>query len=172
MSTLSTLQHRIERGIGSVTSALFVLMLLLTTLQVVLRLVFNEGIAWVDPLARRLMLWIGLLGAVLCTAEGKHFRIEVLEGNVPLRTKRVLEWISGMFSAIVCLALAGASVSYLLLVSPERDHGIGDVPLAVVAAIIPIAYLLLAGQFVLRTLAHDDEVALHGSPAVDGGEQC
>ena len=55
------LLHRVE---DAVLALLLGAMILLAPLQIALRLFFNEGLTWADPLIRVLVLWVGLFGAI------------------------------------------------------------------------------------------------------------
>ena len=46
--------------------------------QVVLRNFFHTSIEWGDVFLRHLVLWLGFLGAVIATGEGRHLKIEFI----------------------------------------------------------------------------------------------
>ena len=43
-------------------------MIMLAVYQIISRNLFSEGIVWIDPLLRTLVLWVGLAGAVSARA--------------------------------------------------------------------------------------------------------
>jgi C4-dicarboxylate transporter, DctQ subunit len=157
MLRLHAFEDRLRKVVPTLIVVLFLLMLSLSIGQVVLRHFFNGGIIWADPLSRRLVLWVGLLGAILTTGEGKHFRIELLDRSLSPRMRRLIGIISSGISAVICIAMVFASLSYVELVSIERDAGLGSLPMALVVAVIPCAYFLLAIQFSIRAVMHTEE---------------
>jgi TRAP-type C4-dicarboxylate transport system permease small subunit len=150
MNFLQKLEWRLIDLVAATATALFVVMLVLAIVQIVLRFGFNSGMLWADPLTRRLVLWVGLLGAVLATKEEKHFQLDVLTRFLLPAQRRALGILSAFVCALVCLLLAYASVSYMQAVASEHDPGLGNVPLSVVSAVIPLAFVLIALEFVLR----------------------
>ena len=66
--------HRIEDGI---LVAILCLMIGLAALQIVLRNFLGAGIVYADMLVRILVLWIGLVGAMVAARQNKHISIDV-----------------------------------------------------------------------------------------------
>ena len=83
---LFRLAGRFEMG---VLALLLLAMVVLSTLQIVLRNLFGIGLLWVDPLLRYATLWIGFLGAAVAAAEGRHIQIDVLTHILPAGVKRI-----------------------------------------------------------------------------------
>ena len=52
-------------------------MIILAVYQIISRNLFSEGIVWIDPLLRTLVLWIGLVGAVVATRTDHHIQINI-----------------------------------------------------------------------------------------------
>ena len=47
-------------------------------LQIILRDFFNIGLTWGDPLLRTLVLWVGMLGAMIASRTENHISIDCL----------------------------------------------------------------------------------------------
>ena len=172
MNFLHKLESRLIDLVAATTTALFLVMLVLAIVQIVLRFEFNSGMLWADPLTRRLVLWVGLLGAVLATKEEKHFQLDVLTRYLSPAQRRVLAVLSASITPIVCFVLAYASVSYLQVVASEHDPGLGNVPMWVVSSVIPLAFVLIAFEFVIRALSPTTGRKLRGEvvePSEEGG---
>ena len=75
LGRLGTVLHRIEDGI---LVAILSLMIGLAALQIVLRNFFGAGIVWGDMLVRVLVLWIGLVGAMVAARQNKHISIDLV----------------------------------------------------------------------------------------------
>lgn len=103
----------LSRWISYVEQAILVLcltiMILFAFAQVLLRFLPNEwSVTWLEPFARQLVLWVGLIGASFATAEGRHISIEALPKLLNAKQKK---WL-GVF---LQLAAAGLAVSLGLL---------------------------------------------------------
>ncbi|MCK5358284.1 MAG: hypothetical protein KAJ48_07800, partial [Elusimicrobiales bacterium] len=59
MKYLLKLEHFIVKGEKFLIIAFVFFMVTLSFLQVVLRLFFNYGIVWLDPVLRHMVLWSG-----------------------------------------------------------------------------------------------------------------
>ena len=53
--------------------------------QIVLRNGFSGGIIWADGLIRILVLWIGLVGAMVASRNGNHINIDIITKYLPDR---------------------------------------------------------------------------------------
>ena len=58
-------------------------MIILAVYQIIARNLFSEGVVWIDPLLRTLVLWVGLSGAVVATRTDNHIRIDVFAKYLP-----------------------------------------------------------------------------------------
>lgn len=144
------------------TSALVIslaAMIGLAVLQIVLRNVAQSGLVWIDPLLRRLVLWIALLGAMVASRNQDHLSIDVINHFLPVRAAALSKALAYLITALVCAALAHSSVLFLL---DELEYGMEamqGVPSWIFATIMPLAFgvmslrYLVAGLALLRHLA-------------------
>jgi TRAP-type C4-dicarboxylate transport system permease small subunit len=109
--------RRISAGLSWLEEGLVCLflaaMLLLFCTQIFLRVFFTSGIVWADPLLRYLVLWTGMMGAVVATRRGKHIAIDVVSHLLP---KRVMLWlyvVLDIFSVAVSAVLTYASALFV-----------------------------------------------------------
>jgi hypothetical protein len=58
-------------------SAMLGAMILLACYQIGLRWFTAGGLSWIDPLVRYLVLWSGMMGAVLATARDQHITLDI-----------------------------------------------------------------------------------------------
>ena len=95
--------YRIEDGI---LVGLLLLMIGLAVTQIFLRNLFNSGIVWSDILVRILVLWVGLLGAMVASRQGNHINIDILNRYLPERAKPVVGIVVQLFTALICTVAA------------------------------------------------------------------
>ena len=88
--------HRLEEA---VLALLLGAMIVLASLQILLRGAFGSGLAWADPLLRVLVLWVGLLGAVTASREGRQITVDVLSRLLSERARAAVGAITGLFTA-------------------------------------------------------------------------
>jgi TRAP-type C4-dicarboxylate transport system permease small subunit len=156
---------RVDRVARSLETWLIVIVLggliLLGAAQIVLRNFFSISFAWGDGLARLAVLWLGLLGALAASRDGRHITMGALSRVLPPKARIVAGVCADAFGAIVSAALAWYS---LLLVLDSRQFGdalLGDIPSWCLQAIMPVAFGLMAVQFIV----HAVERSLGRAPA-------
>ncbi len=142
-----------KRLIDGLLCLLFVAMIVLACLQIGLRTFFSGGLQWADPLLRYLVLWCGMLGAVVATREKKHIAIDVLGYLAPEQVKPWIELVVDIFSCLVAAVLTWAAV---IFVRNEVLYGFSpllSVPSWVWNLIFPTAFALITIHFLLAVAA-------------------
>ena len=127
-------------------------LILLGAAQIVLRNFFSISFAWGDGLARLAVLWLGLLGALAASRDGRHITRGALTRLLPPKVRLVAGVCADGFGAAVSGALAWASWTF---VSDSREFGdtlLGDFPAWWFQAIMPAAFALIAWQFVVQAV--------------------
>jgi len=148
----------INKNIEKIESALLVLivsvMVLLAFTQVVLRNLFDQGILWGDIFLRHLVLWVGFIGASLATRQEKHITIDLFGRMVTGRWKSLVQVLTDLFSAGVCLLLARAGWNFVM---EERVAGtiiFNNIPAWYFQIIIPVGFLMMTFRFLILSLKY------------------
>ena len=136
-------------------------LLLLSVLQILLRVTVDGGLAWAEPVSRAGVLWLALLGALGATRQHRHIAIDALPRVLPPLARRAA-WIATQLAAAV---LAGG-MAWLGqgLVALEREAPVpfvAGVPSWVPMLVLPLGFGLMALRFL---------VAAAVVPAAPGGE--
>ncbi len=122
--------------------------------------VLPNGLVWSQTLGLVLMLWVGVVGASLATAERRHLALDLGSKLWPKRALPYVQAVGNVVTAAFCLALAALAVWSL------KDHwkdwrdtqGAGGVfaalPIPKWAAYlaIPTGFLAMAVRFFLQAL--------------------
>ena len=124
-------------------------MILLASLQIFLRNLFDSGIGWADPLVRVLVLWVGLLGALAASRDDRHINVDVLSRLLPTRVHGPVRTVTSLFTA----GIAGL-VAYQALRFVISEFEIGSVAFAgvrtwMLASIVPVAFGGIALRYLL-----------------------
>jgi TRAP-type C4-dicarboxylate transport system permease small subunit len=137
--------------LNSTLCLLLMMLILLACIQIGLRTFFSGGLLWADPLLRYLVLWCGMLGAVVATREKKHIAIDVVGYLAPEQLKPWIGFLLDLFSTLVAATLTWAAVTF---VSNERLFGgspLLNIPTWVWYLIFPITFTLITTHFLLAT---------------------
>ncbi|MBW2313841.1 MAG: TRAP transporter small permease [Deltaproteobacteria bacterium] len=142
-------------------------MILLAPVQILLRGALGSGIAWVDPLLRVLVLWVGLLGAVAASFEGRHITIDVLSRALPERARAAAGAVTSLFTAAVTTLLAYHGARFVASEFHYDSVAFSGIPAWGLESVIPLSFGLIALRY-LR-LAVSDLLALFRSDDADEG---
>lgn len=161
--------NRTEQAARSIETWLIVVILgglvLLGAAQIVLRNGFSVGLPWADGLSRLAVLWLGLLGAMAASRDGRHISLGAVTRWLPERVRRVVGVVADLVAAAVSAALAWYALSF---VRDSREFGdllLNDIPAWWLQAIMPVAFAAMAVQFVLHAVRR----ALRGVKPVEIG---
>jgi tripartite ATP-independent transporter DctM subunit len=106
----------IDRVIGAIVEPLAALLVLvevaILSAGVFTRYVLGNPLVWSDELATLVFLWLAMLGAVVAYRRGEHISLSVLVRRSPPRTRKILEAIASVVTAIFVIELMPATVKF------------------------------------------------------------
>lgn len=150
--------------INGLLCLLLVVMIVLACLQIGLRTFFSGGLLWIDPLLRFLVIWCGLLGAVVATREKKHIAIDVVGYLAPERAKPWIGLCLDLFSSLVSSLLTWAACIFVRNEFLFGGRPLLGIPGWVWNLIFPLAFLLITLHFFLAV--HADIKAIITGPHI------
>lgn len=146
MKKLITLINRLE---DTLLVVILTTMIVLAVYQIIARNLFTEGIVWIDPLLRMLVLWVGLAGAVVATRSDNHIRIDILTRYLPEKLQFYTQRFIYLFTLSICLLVAWHAGRFVL---SEYEYGtiaFAGMPAWLSALIIPVAFFLIALRYLV-----------------------
>lgn len=154
--TLGDYARQIMNGIvrfeEMLLSLFLIVMILLACYQIALRWFTSGGIIWIDPLLRYLVLWSGLLGAVLATAKEGHISLDVIGYLLSDRVKDGIRVLTCAFSTVVSLFLLRATLLFIGSEIEFGSSGLFGLPSWGWNLIFPIAFAMISFHFGVATL--------------------
>ncbi len=142
-----------KRLIDCLLCLLLVAMIILACLQITLRTFFSNGLLWIDPLLRNLVLWCGMLGAVVATRENKHIGIDVVGYLAPEQIKPWIGVVIDLFSFLVSTVLAWAAITFVRNEALFGGSSLLSLPSWIWNLIFPTAFCLISIHFLLAVAA-------------------
>ena len=139
--------------INALLCLLLAAMIVLACLQIALRTFFSGGLLWADPLLRYLVLWCGLLGAVVATRENKHIAIDVVGYLVPEPVQPWIRLIIDFFSSLVAAVLTWAAVVFIRNEAVFGSSPLLSIPSWIWNLIFPMAFGLITLHFLVAAAA-------------------
>jgi TRAP-type C4-dicarboxylate transport system permease small subunit len=95
--------HRAEDGL---LAALLGVLLLLSVVQIALRIFFDTGLEWAEPVSRMGVLWLALFGALGAARAHRHIAIDALPRLLPPPLRRAAWVVTQLATATICGMLA------------------------------------------------------------------
>ena len=137
---------KVSARLGKIFCYLVFVIMLITTIDVTARYVFNRPLLW-GWLTNRLLFGVFILFAGVYTLlKGEHIRIEILYDHFPRRLKIFARWISlvAMSSFLGVLVWQASWMGWNSLMNNEKAAGAFRIPLYPFKLLIPIvAFLFL-----------------------------
>ena len=147
--------HKLLRSLHWLEDGLLVAVLLTTVLlagiDIIARAVFESGVIWIPPTLRVLVLWLGLLGAMLATRTHEHIAVDVVGRLAPPRLRNLINAITTLFAAVICALLAWHSERFVELAYEMGDVAFARVPAWPLQIIIPVSFALMALRFFFQS---------------------
>jgi len=132
--------------------SLLLIMIAVAVLQIFLRNFFDSGIVWGDSLVRVLVLWIGLIGAMVASRTDNHISIDVISRYLPSRIKRVTGFLVHVFAAVVTALMAWFSLGFVRMEMADNLIAFATVPAWVCESIIPVAFAVISLRYTLFSI--------------------
>jgi C4-dicarboxylate transporter DctQ subunit len=136
-------------GMAIVAAFLMAAMMVIITLDVVLRNLGYQSSAHFFTFTEYALLIVPCLGAPWLAREKGHIYVEIVLNSLPPRGKRAATLLIGLFCIAVCLVIAwyGLQVTITNFVQNEKDVRSMDWPRWMVVGWIPLSFFLMAVEF-------------------------
>lgn len=144
-------QQRIHRVEDILLATLLTAMIALAATQILLRNLFDSGLVWIDPLLRVLVLWLGLLGAMVATRNKKHISIDVLTRYVKGKLQYLLQALVEHLSAWTCLVIAIHGFNWVFLDFVDGLVAFSGIPSWMLEVIIPLSFAVIGLRYLLMS---------------------
>ncbi|MDB5507950.1 MAG: transporter small permease subunit [Hyphomicrobiales bacterium] len=123
--------------------------------NVLMRYVFHKGSVAMQELEWHLMAPVSLLCIAFAIKHEGHIRVDILYGQMALRTQQVIELISCVLALLLCVILVYLSIPYVMQSYSilEGSPDPGGLPYRfIVKSMIPLGFVLLGLQSLASVL--------------------
>ena len=125
-------------------------MIVLACSQIVLRNLVEMSLLWIDPLLRAMVLWLGLLGAMVASRNNRHIAIDLLARFAARQWRRWVLAANALFTSVVCAFIAVHGVRLVQFEYMDRTVAFAGVPVWALESIIPFAFASMALRYVIH----------------------
>lgn len=151
---LARLTRLVEAVEDTVLVAILAFMILLAGTQIVLRNVFHTGLLWADPGLRVMVLWVGMVGAMVATRFDKQISVDALSRFLSARWRARVRVLTDLFTAVVSALVAWHAARLVLDDKAAGSLVFASVPVWVCESILPVAFGVIAIRYVLYAFTH------------------
>ncbi len=128
-------------------------MVVLAIAQIFYRNVFDEGVVWIDPLLRVLVLWVAIAGAVVATRTDNHIRIDFFSRYVPVGFYKHLQRLVYAVCVFICTLIAWHALRFVMMDYEYEVIAFANVPAWVTGLVIPVGFFMMAFRYLLLLIA-------------------
>jgi TRAP-type mannitol/chloroaromatic compound transport system permease small subunit len=152
------LRGRIERLVeivGEWTSWLTLVIVVLMSVNVLLRYLFSVGSVWAQELEWHLLVPLILFGMSYAMRHGEHVRVDILYGRFTERNKALVDLLSAVLSIAISIIIIWLSLHYVeqAYVIDEGSADPGGLPHRyLIKGLIPLGFALLLLQGIAAAL--------------------
>lgn len=147
---------RLYRFLLRTEESLLVIILLTTIIfavaQIFLRNFLHSGIPWGDSLVRILVLWLGLIGAMIASRNHRHIKIDILSRHLTPVNQVRLRRFTDSITAIVCFIVAWYAFVFVRIEYQDGMQAFENMPVWLTEVIIPVGFLIMAVRFLLSAV--------------------
>ncbi|WP_419812546.1 TRAP transporter small permease [Bacterioplanoides sp.] len=155
---IKRLLHWVHKAEDALLILLLLSMIILAGVDIIARSAFGGGIVWIPPLLRVMVLWLGLLGALLATRTREHIAIDIINRLAGAQVKRICAVLTSLFAAVVCGVIGWHSKEFVAGSLEYDDIAFARVPAWPLQLVIPLSFSLMALRFVIQSVI----AAVHG----------
>jgi TRAP-type C4-dicarboxylate transport system permease small subunit len=119
------------------------LMVIIASLQVGARYLFDRPLLWSEEGVRYIMIWTAFLAAAWSVRDREHITVELVMRWLPAGARRALEVARWLLVAGFCVALLPSAVRVTAEVHAQLGVAI-EIPLSLVFASLPLGLTLMA----------------------------
>jgi len=137
-------------------STLFIGIMLIVCVEVFMRYCLNRPQTWVVETTEFGILYIAFLGAAYLLKQEWHVKIEMVLGRLSPRGQALLNAITSILGAIICLAFTvyGTQATMMCFELGRRTRGAMLTLQWPVIMIMPVGFFLLFIQFIRRSCGY------------------
>lgn len=148
------LLHRFETYL---LAALLTALLLVSVAQILLRMFFDTGFIWAEPVSRQGVLWLALLGALSATREKKHISIDALPRFLAPKMRQVVWTITQLGAATITAALAWFGWGMVQLEREAPGVFVANIPSWWPMCVFVLGFVLISLRFIIAAFGKPAE---------------
>lgn len=124
-------------------------LVVLGTVQIVLRNALHSGLLWADPFMRHAVLYLGAVGAMIAAARMNHITVDVASRLIPTGLKPARRWFVYGATSMAAYLLAIAAVRLVINEHTYHEVAFLGIQTWVLELILPVAFAVITYRTLL-----------------------
>jgi len=149
MNILNRIEYFFHKIENTLAGTLLFVMAILPTAEIFLRKIFSTGIAGSTVYVQHLTLFIGFIGAIIATRDGRHLTLSSGVEFIPQKFIRIAIPVRNIVSTMVCTGLFWASFQMVRAEMSSPLKIANWLPVWVVELIMPVCFLIMVFRFAI-----------------------
>jgi len=153
---------KLDHYLGKLESFFLVTILIIlisaSTLEIVLREIFQTSIIWLAPFLRSLILWIALIGGSKAVQQNASIKIDIFSHILPFHIQRLIEKSLSLVAMLISSYLVWISSNYVIAEKEFGDNFFLKIDVWHVETIFPIGFGFMTFHFFKKIFYQDEEV--------------
>jgi TRAP-type mannitol/chloroaromatic compound transport system permease small subunit len=156
--------ERFVDRMGRAVAWLSLVIVVLMSVNVILRYLFSIGSVWAQELEWHLLVPLILFGTSYALRHGEHVRVDIVYGTLSAKKKHLVDFVSALLAIAVSALFIWLSLHYVqqAYVIDEGSPDPGGLPHRyLLKSLLPIGFALLLAQGVASALKSLHELKTH-----------
>lgn len=125
----------------------FLIVLSIAVTQIFLRNFFDVGILWADTFLRIMVLWLGMMGALIASRNNNHINMNLGLKYLSAQGLRFVKAFVHLFTTIICFVVAWYGINLVQMEYEEAGIAFAYVPVWLTVSIIPIGFAIMGLRY-------------------------
>lgn len=126
-----------------IISVLFLLMIIITFIQVIFRYVLNSALPWAGEITIFFFIWVIFLGASITLHKGLHIGVDIITNQLREKSKKIIYIFTNILIIIFCILVFFGSIPLVIDNFTQRSPAL-EIRLTYVYLSIPFSMIAMS----------------------------
>ena len=126
-----------------IISILFLLMIIITFIQVIFRYVLNSALPWAGEITIFFFIWVIFLGASITLHKGLHIGVDIITNQLREKNKKIIYIFTNILIIIFCILIFFGSIPLVIDNFTQRSPAL-EIRLTYVYLSIPFSMIAMS----------------------------
>ncbi|WP_321992284.1 TRAP transporter small permease [Marispirochaeta aestuarii] len=150
-SGVYTIKRVLDKAVDTIVIILMAMIVIVVSIQVFSRYVFNNPLTWSEELARYLFVWIVFTASVVVFRENRHMSVDFFVSLFSDSIRKKLDVTVNLIVTVFLIVMIYTSPEILTVTMRQLSPTL-NIPMAAIYCAFPAALLLMLAELTFRVL--------------------